>query len=199
MKKIIIAAIAVLMAVNAYSQTKKNDLKDKLLKIETLSADFIQTNTLKDFGDDIYSGKVYIKIKDKALWDYTEPYSSWYLFTQENIEQYDEINNQLVKYKAKDAQENVILKAVMDISSIENEFSSKQIDKTTLRLTPKTDVGIKSLDIIFDEKGVISGLKSYDGAGNTSFIEMKNVKLNQSISDGVFKKKLPKDVNIFEN
>lgn len=195
MKKLL-TLLFTLVCFTAFAEDKvKTDYMQLLSNIKSLSAEFKQVNNLKDYGEDIYTGKVYINMKEKALWDYIEPYSSWYLITNENIDHYDEINNQLVKMKAKDYKEYALLQVLMDFSQLSKSFTAKQKDNT-LSLKPKNDAGLAYINIVFKD-GVISEINSKDNAGNLTTITLSKVEIDKKISDSSFKKKLPKDVNVF--
>lgn len=195
MKKIL-TLLFTLVCLTAFAADKDNtDYMKQLSAVKSLSAEFKQINNLKDYGEDIYTGKVYINMKEKALWDYIEPYSSWYLITNETIDHYDEINNQLVKMKAKDYKEYALLQVLMDFSQLSKSFSSEQ-KEDILYLKPKSDVGLAYINIIF-KNNVISEIKSKDNAGNLTTITLNNVVIDKKISDSSFKKKLPDDVNVF--
>lgn len=185
------------MCFTAYAgDNSTSTLMQQLSSIKSISADFKQVNNLKDYGEDIYSGKVYINMKEKALWDYTEPYSSWYNITNENIEHYDEINNQLVIMKAKDYKEYALLQVLMDFSKLSQSFTVKE-QENVLYLKPKKDEGIEYINITFKDN-IISKIDSKDNNGNLTTITLSNVVLDKKINDASFKKKLPKDVNIFK-
>ena len=195
MKKLL-TLLFTLVCFTAFAEDKeKTDYMQLLSNIKSLSAEFKQVNNLKDYGEDIYTGKVYINMKEKALWDYTEPYSSWYLITTETIDHYDEINNQLVKMKAKDYKEYALLQVLMDFSQLSKSFTAKQKDNT-LSLKPKNDAWLAYINIVFKD-GVISEINSKDNAGNLTTITLSKVEIDKKISDSSFKKKLPKDVNVF--
>lgn len=71
MKKLLLL-LFILVCFTAFAEDKKNtDYMKQLSDIKSLSAEFKQINNLKDYGEDIYTGKVYINMKEKALWDYT--------------------------------------------------------------------------------------------------------------------------------
>ena len=196
MKKILILFFT-LVCFTAYAGDNSTSmLMQQLSSIKSISADFKQVNNLKDYGEDIYSGKVYINMKEKALWDYTEPYSSWYYITNENIEHYDEINNQLVIMKAKDYKEYALLQVLMDFSKLSQSFTVKE-QENVLYLKPKKDEGIEYINITFKDN-IISKIDSKDNNGNLTTITLSNVVLDKKINDASFKKKLPKDVNIFK-
>lgn len=195
MKKLL-TLFFILVSFSAFADDKAyNDYMKQLSNIKSLSAEFKQVNNLKDYGEDIYTGKVYINMKEKALWDYIEPYSSWYLITNETIDHYDEINNQLIKMKAKDYKEYALLQILMDFSQLSKSFTSKQ-KENTLYLKPKSDAGLAYINIIFKDN-VISEINSKDNAGNLTTITLSNVELDKKINESSFKKKLPDDVNVF--
>lgn len=196
MKKLL-TLLFTLVCFTAFAEDKDNtaDYMKQLSAVKSLSAEFKQVNNLKDYGEDIYTGKVYINMKEKALWDYIEPYSSWYLITNETIDHYDEINNQLIKMKAKDYKEYALLQVLMDFSQLSKSFTSEQKDNI-LYLKPKSDVGLAYINIVF-KNNVIYEITSKDNAGNLTTITLNNVVIDKKISDSSFKKKLPADVNIF--
>ena len=187
MKKLLLL-LFILVCFTAFAEDKKNtDYMKQLSDIKSLSAEFKQINNLKDYGEDIYTGKVYINMKEKALWDYTEPYSSWYLITNTDINHYDEINNQLIKMKTKDYKEYALLQVLMDFSQLSKSFSAEQKDNT-LYLKPKNDTGLAYINIVF-KNDVISEINSKDNAGNLTTITLSKVEIDKKISDSSFKKK----------
>lgn len=198
MKKILILFVMIITSfTSVYAEDNKSkSLIDNFAEVKTLTADFTQINYLTEFGESTYSGKVYIRMKEKALWDYTEPYKIWYLITDNRIEFYDELANQLMKISTKDVKEQILLQILTDIKSVSKSFKITE-DKNTLKLVPVKDFGLKSIDITFKDN-MISEMKSIDNTNNVSKITFKNIKINEKISNNVFKKKLPKDVEIFE-
>lgn len=197
MKRLIVLTfIFALFSVYANAADKKDSLLSSLSSIKTLSAEFIQVNNLKDFGDDEYTGKVSIKMGEVALWDYKEPYNSWYLITNDKVDYFDEINNQLVKMNAKDIKEYALLQVLMDFKKLSSTFSVTE-KKDMLILKPKTNTGVVYINILFKDK-IISQLQSKDNTGNTTTITFSDVAYDKSISDKTFKKKLPKDVTVIE-
>ena len=196
MKKILILFFTLICFTAYAGDNSTNTFLKPLSSIKSISADFKQVNNLKDYGEDIYSGKVYINMTEKALWDYLEPYSSWYFITTENIEHYDEINNQLVIMKAKDYKEYALLQVLIEFYKLSENFQSEEKDNI-LYLKPKTDEGLEYINITFKDN-IISEINSKDNNGNLTTITLSNVVLDKKINDSSFKKKLPKDVNIFK-
>lgn len=196
MKKTLIL-IFTLICFTSFAKDKNSvDYLAQLSAVKSLSAEFKQVNNLKDYGEDIYTGQVYINMKEKALWDYVEPYSSWFLITNETIDHYDEINNQLMKMNTKDYKEYALLQALMDFSKLSDSFTAKQ-EGNVLSLTPKNDAGLSYINIVFDNN-TISEINSKDNIGNLTTITFNKIETDKKIDDTKFKKKLPKDVNIFK-
>lgn len=190
--KLFVVSIFIFVSSFAIASDKNSDnlIKD-IEAIKTIQSDFIQTNTIKGFGDDEYAGKLYIISKDKALWDYTSPTTSYYLFSKDGLEQYDELNNQLVRYKNIKASDNVLLQLLMDFSTIKSKFKISEVaNKVTL--IPLEDVGIQYLDITMSSNGkAILEMFSEDMAGNTTKIAFKKMVIDKPIDETIFKKGLP--------
>lgn len=195
MKKLFIILFVFAASLSVFAADNKG-LVGQLSSIKTLTAEFKQINNLKDFGDDEYTGKVSIKMGEVALWDYKEPYNSWYLIKKDTVEYFDEINNQLVKMNAKEMKEYALLQVLMDFKKLSSTFNITS-KRNMLVLKPKKYTGVVYINIIFKNK-IISQLESMDTAGNTTTITFSDVAYDKSISDGMFKKKLPKDVTVIE-
>ncbi len=202
MKKLLLFVIAMSLAVHSYANDNTTDnttvdIMADVANVKTYSADFVQTNIVKDFGEDVYSGKVYIDMKKRALWDYTEPYITWYLFTNEYVEQFDEVNNQLMRYPNTEDSDSVILQVLMDFSTLSDVFDVEQEGNSTLHLMPKRDIGLRYM-IIEVVAGKIVLIESEDTAGNKTRINFSNVKTNENIDGAVFVKSLPEGVEVFD-
>lgn len=195
MKKLFII-LFIFTSLSVFAADKNSDLVDQLAGIKTLSAEFKQVNTLKDFGDDEYTGKVSIKMGEIALWDYKEPYNSWYLITKNNVKYFDEINNQLVEMDAKELKEYALLQVLMDFKKLSSTFDITS-KKDMLLLKPKQDTGVEYINILFKDNQ-INQLQSKDNTGNTTTITFSKMTIDKSISDSTFKKKLPKDVTVIK-
>lgn len=195
MKKLFII-LFIFTSLSVFAADKNSDLVDQLAGIKTLSAEFKQVNTLKDFGDDEYTGKVSIKMGEIALWDYKEPYNSWYLITKNSVKYFDEINNQLVEMDAKELKEYALLQVLMDFKKLSSTFDITS-KKGMLILKPKQDTGVEYINILFKDNQ-INQLQSKDNTGNTTTITFSKMTIDKSISDSTFKKKLPKDVTVIK-
>lgn len=201
MKKIWLILIAVLFSSYSYAES---NLLESLASTKTLTGDFVQTNTYKDPTSsepvsDEYSGNIYVIMGDKALFEYTLPYESWYLFTKESVESYDSITNQLMKFGKDTQSDNIFLRVLMDFSTIEDNFDVVEKEGNVLYMTPKNeDMGIKYFTITLDDNKKIASMKTEDIMGTNTQLKFKNVKSGSSIPAKIFKKELPKTVTIIE-
>lgn len=203
MKKFL-ATLFFLLAANL-CVAASNDILKSLGAIKTLTADFTQTNTYADTADtegkpvqDTFSGNVSVIMKNKAIFEYTEPYVSWYLFQKGSLETYDSVTNQLIKYKDGTLGDNIFLEVLTDFSAIETSFDVKETSPLVLHLTPQKNIGVKYLVVTVDEKNKISSMKTEDVMGNITELKFKNVKTDIKIPAKTFDKKLPEGVTIIE-
>ena len=182
-----------------YADTNKalNKALKKLESIKTLKADFVQETNIEGFGKDFYKGKFYLIPSMRVLWDYSEPYSQYYIFTADTMEYYDSTTNQLIRQSSQNNSANsMVFLLLMDLSSANNLFDVVNIDANNFRLNPKSDLGLKFVDISFGKK-FIQEITSQDNVGNLTRIIFSNIKFNVTIPESTFEKQLPKDVEIF--
>lgn len=207
MKKIWLVLTAILFASYSYAETEavgEKNLLAALAATKTLAADFTQTNTYKDATSpkpvvDDYSGKVYVIMGNKALFEYTLPYESWYIFTKESVESYDSITNQLMKFGKDSGSSNIFLQVLMDFATIGDNFDVMEKAGNVLYMTPKNEnMGIKYFTITLDANKKISTMQTEDIMGTVTELKFKNVKLGGRIPEKTFKKELPKTVTIIE-
>jgi outer membrane lipoprotein carrier protein len=171
---------------------------ERLKNIETISASFIQSTSIKNFSKEIYKGEFYLISGQKALWNYTSPYKQYYLFDSNGVEYYDSSTNQVIRQKKNSSKEaNLILSVLFNFKEIEKNFDVVVNGKTQIQLKPKHDIGLKYIMILVDSKNNIKGIHSEDLEGNVTEIEFSNVEINKEINKEIFNLKLPSDAQIF--
>lgn len=219
---ILIATFAPLILFAATNEIAKKDAEKVLetfYKTKTISANFTQRNiiptssgakfnapelaTKNNFIEDIFSGKVYIEIGKNALWDYLSPYKSWYMLDETSISQYDEINNQYIKYNGDEARENVLLQIAILPSSIGKNFAvgsakKKEGGSLEIELLPKKDFGLEKILLTLTKNGIIEKLESKDKASSTTIITFTNMQVDVALPKNIFKKDIPKNATRFE-
>jgi len=200
MKSILKGCCALVITLVIFSGLLCADINDELKKLEpikTLRADFVQETNIEGFGKDFYKGKIYLISSEKVLWDYSEPYNQHYIFTVDTMEYYDSTTNQLIRQSSQNNNSNaIIFFLLMDLSSANNLFDIVNIDANTFRLNPKSDLGLKFVDISFG-KNFIREIISQDNVGNLTKVTFSNIKFNIKIPKSTFKKDIPKDAEIF--
>lgn len=193
MKKLILIFAVMLTSVYVYAATAQSIISG-LEKIKTYSADFVQTTEIEGFGEDTYTGKLYIVSGSKALWDYKKPYWQYYLFSTEQMQYFDSGTKQLVKQKL-DPSTNVFMRLMLKPSDISKDFDvTLKGDK--LQLKPKGDLGLS--EIVFTVKnGRITGISTLDQNGNNTKVELKDIQVDKPIDKSVFTPEIPKDTEVF--
>lgn len=176
----------------------KEQIISRLASYKTATADFEQITEIKDFGEDFYSGKIYLISKERVLWDYTKPYAQYYIFTPTSMEYYDSSTEQLLKQTVTGSGgRNIVFQLLVDISTATSSFNIIQEENNTLRLIPMTDIGLKYLILKLNNQ-FLSEIHSIDDEGNTTKVFLKNVKLNAPIDQKLFDKEVPLTTEIFE-
>jgi len=195
MKKIMLM-LMIMISVTCYAETVETVLAS-LDKIKSYSADFVQKTELEGFGSDTYSGRLYIKSRSKAMWDYQKPYRQFYLFDQKMMQFYDSETKQLMKQKL-DPTSNAFMRLMYNPADMRKDFTATYNDSTNrLTLTPvKKDSGIGAITFTV-KNGTITGITTKDQNGNNTSIVLNNIKIDPEIPDSVFSPSVPKDTQIF--
>ncbi|MCD8554580.1 outer membrane lipoprotein chaperone LolA [Seleniivibrio sp.] len=195
MKKIMLL-LMIMISVTCYAETVESVIA-ALDKIKSYSADFVQKTELEGFGADTYSGKLYIKSRSKALWDYQKPYRQFYLFDAKMMQFYDSETKQLVKQKL-DPTSNAFMRLMYNPADMRKDFTATFNDATDrLTLTPvKKDSGIGAITFTV-KNGVVTGITTKDQNGNNTSILLTNIKTDPDIADSIFNPAVPKDTQIF--
>ena len=197
MKKLFVMLMIFATAMIA-SAENASDILAQLNKIQSYSADFIQKTEIQGFGSDTYSGKLYIKSRNRAMWDYSRPYRQFYLFDQSVMRFYDSENKQLIIQRL-DPSTNAYMRLMMNPSDIRKDFRADYSSATgKLMLSPANpSSGINSM--VFTVKdGMITGITTKDQNGNNTSIMFTNIKTNPDLPDSIFSPSVPKDTEVFK-
>jgi len=195
MRKLFIIYIALFMfALNSYA-ADTNSVINQLEQIKTYTADFVQITEIEGFGEDEYSGKLYIKSGKRALWDYDKPYRQFYLFDTATMKYYDSDTKQMIVQQL-DPATNVFMRLMLKPSDIRSDFNvSLEGDK--LVLSPKEELGLET--ITFTVKGGrVTGIATKDQNGNNTDIILKNIKVDKVLNDKTFQPEIPEGTEVFQ-
>ncbi|PLX69243.1 MAG: hypothetical protein C0602_07450 [Denitrovibrio sp.] len=195
MRKLSLIYIMLFMFVSAAWSADAAGVLAQLEKIKTYTADFVQTTEIEGFGEDEYSGKLFIISSEKALWDYDDPYRQFYLFDTSTMKYYDSDTKQMIIQKL-DPATNVFMRLMLNPSDIRNDFDVK-LEGSKLMLRPKDDLGLEQ--IVFEVKnGIVTGILTKDQNGNNTDIELNNIKIDKSIDPKIFDPAVPEGTEVFE-
>ncbi|PLX66739.1 MAG: hypothetical protein C0603_11090 [Denitrovibrio sp.] len=193
-KLIIYVTLSILLTANAYAVSAKDIIK-QLDTIKSYTANFTQFTEIEGFGEDEYSGKMYINSGEKAYWNYEKPYRQFYLFDTNTMKYYDSDTRQLVVQTLTPAT-NVFMRLMLNPADIENDFDVK-LKGNELILTPRNDLGVETISFIVVD-GLVKGIRTKDQNGNNTRIEMSNVVSGEKLRDDIFDPEIPEGTEIFE-
>lgn len=195
MKKLMIICLILISAFSVCFAGSAKDVIDQLKTVKSYQADFVQYTEIEGFGEDEYSGKLYIKSGEKAFWDYDKPYRQFYLFDTATMKYFDSETKQMIVQKL-DPATNVFMRLMLNPAQIEGDFTVT-LKGDELTLEPKGDLGIET--IIFKVSGgLVTGISTKDQSGNNTRIVFKNIVRDKTIAKEVFEPSLPADTEIFE-
>lgn len=207
MKKIIITTIAVVLTLSAWGQTRmsaveQNQVFGKMdslaLKIKTMQCSFTQTKEMKMLKKEMVSGgNMYYKRSDKLCWQYTSPYN--YTFILDNGKALIKSDNSTTSM---DAKKNKIFRQISDImincitggnlsnSSFFNVTLYKDGNVVYAQMQPlKKELKqmYSSVMLYFDSSlTMVTKVVMIERNGDSTVINMKNIKINSAINDKVF-------------
>jgi len=195
MKKIsVILIIYIFITAVAFAQSA-SDVLGSLKSIKSYTADFVQTTEIEGFGEDEYSGKLYIMSGEKAFWDYEKPYRQFYLFDKSTMSYYDSETKQMIVQKL-DPATNVFMRLMLSPADIEKDFHA-ELSGGELLLTPKKDIGIAAIVFVI-KNGMVTGIKTKDQNGNNTSIELKNIVSGEKLDAKIFEPEIPEGTEVFQ-
>lgn len=196
MKKTYLILFLILFTFSAYAESVQDAIA-ALNKINSYSADFIQKTQIEGFGSDTYSGKLYIKGRKQAMWDYSKPYRQFYLFDLKTMQFYDSENNQLIKQKL-DPSTNAFMRLMMNPGEMRSDFNvSYNSTAGKLGVTPTNKKSGINPIVFTIKNGQITAISTKDQNGNNTTILFTNIKIDPEIPDSIFSPSIPKGTQIF--
>jgi len=192
-----VLSICIIVAVSAlslYANDVKSVLAD-LQRISTYQADFLQITEIEGFGEDEYSGRLYMNVGEQAIWDYSKPYRQFYLFDSLTMKYYDSDTRQLIVQRL-DPATNVFMRLMLNPSDIQSDFDAS-LNGSELILKPKGDLGLDTITFTV-EKGVVTEIKTKDQSGNNTRVILTKIVTDRAVDKKVFLPEIPENTEIFE-
>ncbi|WP_297818451.1 outer membrane lipoprotein chaperone LolA [uncultured Paraglaciecola sp.] len=165
----------------------KQQLKNKLLKLETYQANFTQTvvdieNTLLQQS----TGRIVLQQPNKFFWELFEPNESVLLADGDNIWNIDPFLEQVVVNSADIALENNPLILLTNPASSQwHEFEVRHSNSQFIISPRKLNGSIGSLRLVFNNDTLIE-LETQDGQQQKSLLLFSDIKQNHSLPADTF-------------
>ncbi len=167
-------------------------------KIRTMQADFVQTKYLKILNEKMVSkGKLYYQQSDKLRWEYTYPYSYVFIMNGNQVAIRMESHNSII-----DVRKNKMFKEIARImmnSVVGKSLSNNNDFKVSLSDTGNSWIATlipqrKNMQDLFQkiilnfnkQEAMISRIDIYERKGDKTFINLRNIKINENVSASNF-------------
>jgi outer membrane lipoprotein carrier protein len=113
------------------------------------------------------------------------------------MEYYDSATEQFIRQKVTSSgSNNIVFQILIDLNEAKKTFNFTSIDENSVKLEPKTDIGLKYLILQFSDI-YIKKIVSEDLNGNKTEITFNNVILNPKLTESDFNRDIPPGTEIF--
>lgn len=174
-----------------------SELRDRLQKIDSFSADFNQTVTAPRGGNvQQGSGKFQLKRPNLFHMDTKRPQETQIIADGKTLWFYDPFVQQVTANFVSEAVYNTpfILLTSNDPSQWEKYTVEQKSDSFTLKPKSKK-TKIKQFDVRIDSNGVLKGFSTIEKDGQTNLYVLRNI-TNQTLPDSLFQFSVPKGVEL---
>lgn len=177
-------------------------LQSKYESITSIKADFTQEVSSKGMPAMKSEGKVWLKKPGKMRWEYKKPAKDLIVSDGRTIWLYQPDLNQVIERPASMSASAMATDFLSGIGNVEKEFEVKlspvESVNHVLILTPKQEQpGLKKLILeVGKEKFIVEKTVITDHFGNQTAVTFKDIKLNASIKDSLFKYTPPRGAAI---
>ncbi len=183
-------------------QLTEDQIKQKVNQtasaMKTMQCDFVQTKHLKMLNNDFVShGKMYYQQSNKLRWEYTSPYSYTFILNNDKVllknkqrnDLIDVKQNKLFKEIVRIMMSSVIGNCLTDdknykvsVAAIGNEWVATLLPqrKDMKQMFPKLILHFNA------KKSVVNNVELYDKNGEKTIIELKNIRINETIPSNMF-------------
>ncbi len=195
---LILSHIIPLSAQQLTEEQIKQKVNQTASAMKTMQCDFIQTKHLKMLNNDFVShGKMYYQQSNKLRWEYTSPYSYTFILNNDKVllknkqrnDLIDVKQNKLFKEIVRIMMSSVIGNCLTDdknykvsVAAIGNEWVATLLPqrKDMKQMFPKLILHFNA------KKSVVNNVELYDKNGEKTIIELKNIRINETIHPHMF-------------
>jgi outer membrane lipoprotein carrier protein len=195
---LILSHIIPLSAQQLTEEQIKQKVNQTASAMKTMQCDFVQTKHLKMLNNDFVShGKMYYQQSNKLRWEYTSPYSYTFILNNDQVllknkqrnDLIDVKQNKLFKEIVRIMMSSVIGNCLTDdknykvsVAAIGNEWVATLLPqrKDMKQMFPKLILHFNA------KKSVVNNVELYDKNGEKTIIELKNIRINETIPSNMF-------------
>ena len=195
---LILSHIIPLSAQQLTEEQIKQKVNQTASAMKTMQCDFVQTKHLKMLNNDFVShGKMYYQQSNKLRWEYTSPYSYTFILNNDQVLLKNKQRNDLI-----DVKQNKLFKEIVrimmssvigncltgdknykvSVAAIGNEWVATLLPqrKDMKQMFPKLILHFNA------KKSVVNNVELYDKNGEKTIIELKNIRINETIPSNMF-------------
>ena len=195
---LILSHIIPLSAQQLTEEQIKQKVNQTASAMKTMQCDFVQTKHLKMLNNDFVShGKMYYQQSNKLRWEYTSPYSYTFILNNDQVLLKNKQRNDLIDVKqnklfreiVRIMMSSVIGNCLADdknykvsVAAIGNEWVATLLPqrKDMKQMFPKLILHFNA------KKSVVNNVELYDKNGEKTIIELKNIRINETIPSNMF-------------
>ena len=195
---LILSHIIPLSAQQLTEEQIKQKVNQTASAMKTMQCDFVQTKHLKMLNNDFVShGKMYYQQSNKLRWEYTSPYSYTFILNNDQVLLKNKQRNDLIDIKqnklfreiVRIMMSSVVGNCLADdknykvsIATIGNEWVATLLPqrKDMKQMFPKLVLHFHA------KKSVVNTVELYDKNGEKTIIELKNIRINETIHPHMF-------------
>ena len=195
---LILSHIIPLSAQQLTEEQIKQKVNQTASAMKTMQCDFVQTKHLKMLNNDFVShGKMYYQQSNKLRWEYTSPYSYTFILNNDQVLLKNKQRNDL-----RDVKQNKLFREIVRImmsSVVGNCLADDKNYKVSIATIGNEWVATllpqrKDMKQMFQKlvlhfhakKSVVNTVELYDKNGEKTIIELKNIRINETIHPHMF-------------
>jgi outer membrane lipoprotein carrier protein len=195
---LILSHIIPLSAQQLTEEQIKQKVNQTASAMKTMQCDFVQTKHLKMLNNDFVShGKMYYQQSNKLRWEYTSPYSYTFILNNDKVLLKNKQRNDLI-----DVKQNKLFREIVRImmsSVVGNCLADDKNYKVSIATIGNEWVATllpqrKDMKQMFQKlvlhfhakKSVVNTVELYDKNGEKTIIELKNIRINETIHPHMF-------------
>jgi outer membrane lipoprotein carrier protein len=195
---LILSHIIPLSAQQLTEEQIKQKVNQTASAMKTMQCDFVQTKHLKMLNNDFVShGKMYYQQSNKLRWEYTSPYSYTFILNNDQVLLKNKQRNDLI-----DVKQNKLFREIVRImmsSVVGNCLADDKNYKVSIAtignewvatlLPQRKDMKqmFQKLVLHFNaKKSVVNTVELFDKNGEKTIIELKNIRINETIHPHMF-------------